>query len=96
MPGLTPKSEPFFRDFVNNANKLSLHPLDWDRWYDFVHVCHYLKVELSGEEVERLLEEEGFPEESAKRISNIYSSGRRLLKGHSGYWLLHNQRMEQP
>ena len=54
MPGLTPKSEPFFRQFVNNANKLSLHPLDWDRWYDFVHVCHYLKVVLSGEEVERL------------------------------------------
>ena len=60
MPGLTPKSEPFFRHFVNNANKLSPHPLDWDRWYDFASVWHYLRVKLSGEEVAQLLVEEAF------------------------------------
>ena len=70
----------FFNQFVNNANKQLLHPLDWKRFYIFIQATHEGNTKLLPGELERLLIHNGFPEDNASSLSSIYYHGRRLLE----------------
>ncbi len=54
-PTLPPGANGVFNKFVVLANKSSLHPLDWKRFYEFVRFCHAHRVKLYEDEIERLL-----------------------------------------
>ena len=86
LPELSPKLEPSFVQFVNQANKSGLHPLDWDRYYRFVNNSHLWQPELSETDVRHLLGRYGFDEERASHLSDIYRNIRDFIKfQESGY-----------
>lgn len=70
-PRLPPQCAKFFSRFVALANKTSLHPLDWRRFYEFVRDCRS-RARYSEEEIARLLIKEGFSEKYANYIGDIY------------------------
>lgn len=67
---LPPRSAQLFKTFAVLANTSSLHPLDWQRFYDFVRAS---RNQLYEEELSRLLVKEGFSRSYADRIAEIYS-----------------------
>jgi hypothetical protein len=68
---LPPKSNKAFKQFTDLANKSVLHPLDWDRLYRFVRVCHATRVYFSEEQLRGLLSKEGFSDDYSAYISDI-------------------------
>jgi hypothetical protein len=70
VPRLTPHSERLFKRFAVLANTSSLHYLDWQRFYEFVHGSR--TKALDETEMARLLMEHGFSREYAEHISSIY------------------------
>ncbi len=58
-----------FERFATLANKASLHPLDWERFYDFVRLS---RKEVPEGTVQRMLINNGFSADRADRIANIY------------------------
>lgn len=70
-PKLPPQCAKLFHRFAALANKSSLHPLDWRRFYQFVKNCR-LRARFSEEEMTRLLVREGFSERQARYIGDIY------------------------
>jgi len=79
-PKLPPKAHQVFRIFEVLANKDCLHPLDWQRFYNFIHHCFSHKVKISEDDVYRLLVSAGFTEQKADHISDIFHHGIRILK----------------
>ena len=80
MPRALPeRTGYYFAQFVAAANKDVLHPLDWRRFYHFIHAAHQGRAKLSSHEVESLLVERGFSVSQAACLSNIYHHGRELL-----------------
>ena len=77
---LPKRTEYFFNQFVNGTNKQILHPLDWKRFYIFIQASHEGKTKLFQGELECLLIDNGFPEDNASSLSNIYYHGRKLLE----------------
>ena len=71
-PTLPPNANSAFTAFARLANRGSLHPLDWDRFYRFVYVCHATHVNPSQDNLVRLLVKERFDEEYAERIASIF------------------------
>lgn len=71
-PKLPPQSQRLFKRFTNLANRTGLHPLDWQRFYEFVRDSRMRKP-LSEEDMAFLLKKEGFPEQHAREIAEIYS-----------------------
>ncbi|OOE65899.1 hypothetical protein BZG20_10945 [Salinivibrio sp. IB868] len=71
-PKLPPQSQKLFKRFTNLANRTGLHPLDWRRFYEFVRDSRMRKP-LSEEDMVFLLNKEGFPEEYAREIAEIYT-----------------------
>lgn len=80
VPKLSPKAKEFFDRFVSMANKGALHPSDWGPFYDFVIVCHRLRLKLVEDDIKYLLVQEGFNEEYALEIAGVYRHGRAILK----------------
>lgn len=80
MPRLSPKAKEFFDPFVSRANKVALHPSDWEPFYDFVIVCHRLRSKLKEDDIKYLLVQQGFSEEYALTIAGVYRHGREILK----------------
>ena len=80
VPKLSPKVKECFHHFITLANKAALHPFDWERFYDFVVLCHMLRSKLMEDDVKYLLVQEGFDEEYASRIADVYRHGREILK----------------
>ena len=67
--------------FVSNANKQGpLHPLDQDRWRDFLIAAHNEQANLAAEELEAWFNEQGFPEDVATELVIEYEQARNLLK----------------
>ena len=77
---LPKRTKYFFDQFVNAANKQILHPLDWKRFYIFIQASHEGNTKLLPGELECLLIDNGFPEDNASGLSNIYYHGRNLHK----------------
>lgn len=67
---LSPQSSKLFNRFALLANKSSLHPLDWERFYEFVR---YNRQKLSEHYVRDALEKFGFSREKAIYIADIYA-----------------------
>ncbi len=66
---LSPGTQKLFDRFTLLANKRSLHPRDWERFYDFVAAS---RKHRSESEVRYLLTSAGFSEHAADRLSDIY------------------------
>ena len=81
---LSPKLQPIFDRFVSHANKLSLHPYDWDRLYSFISDSHRLRSTALGFDIKELLSAEGFPEETASDLSSVYDHGRAIISKSKG------------
>ena len=79
-PTLPPGANGVFNKFVALANKSSLHPLDWKRFYEFVRFCHAHRVKLYEDEIEWLLNKNGFSEKQARYIADIYTHCKRMLE----------------
>ena len=83
---MPPEAQKFFDYFVDRVtNKVSPFPLDWDRFYSFVHVCHDLGVALKAVDFYPILTDAGFPPTAAQQLSNFYRQGRDLLDRPDGY-----------
>lgn len=81
---LSPKLQPLFDQFIAHANKLGLHPYDWDRFYAYLCASHRLQSKLSGFEVKELLLAQGFPEHVALDLSSVYDHGRAIIRKAKG------------
>lgn len=92
---LPERTKYFFDQFVNAANKQILHPLDWKRFYIFIQACHEGNTKLLWGELERLLIDNGFPEENASSLSNIYYHGRNLLESRVNLHYVYNRTMNK-
>lgn len=71
--------------FSRAANKGtgSSHPLDFQRWAAFLIQTHQEDAPLDGTMLERwLVEEEGWPEETADKLATEYEFGRELLRAY--------------
>ena len=66
--------------FVEALNKGAPHPLDWQRFYDFVIYAHGLERAYRVEEVRAILIEEGLTGERARRFAQFYEDGLALLR----------------
>ena len=76
---LPPETSKRLKSFIVLANTSALHPLDWNRFYEFIAFCHAHHVKLSESQLRRLLVEGGFTEEKAEYLADIYSHGREML-----------------
>jgi hypothetical protein len=54
-PKLSPRANQRFKEFVTLANKQILHPLDWQRFYYFIHACSSRNIKTTQEDVKELL-----------------------------------------
>jgi len=70
-PKLPPQSAKLFNRFTILANKSGLHPLDWRRFYEFVRNSR-MRTQLTDEDIARLLIKEGFSEQYARHIAEVY------------------------
>ena len=84
LPKISPKLIPYFEHFVHTANKTGLHPLDWGRYYNFIANAHRLQSKLTERDVKRLLVNEGFDDERAFILADLYRHGRDIIKVHQG------------
>ncbi|MCO6414101.1 MAG: hypothetical protein J5I92_15285 [Thiogranum sp.] len=71
QPKLPPQSAKLFRRFAALSNKSGLHWLDWRRFYEFVRDSR-MRRRLADEDMVRLLVKEGFSEQHARHIAEIY------------------------
>lgn len=67
---LTRRSEALIHRFASLANKASLHPLDWRRFYALVREG---RQRLTEEHIRQLLHDKGFSETSAEHLAEIYT-----------------------
>ncbi|MFC1905733.1 hypothetical protein ACFLXL_02870 [Chloroflexota bacterium] len=81
IPKLSPLVEMYFSSFVSLANKVSLHPTDWDLFYGFIYISHRLRCKLTESDIAYLLNRAGFDIDYARHIASVYQHGRNLLKG---------------
>ena len=69
-----------FRRFADNVNPQSPHPLDEQRWRDFVIVSHKKKSQLTRSDVESVLNGIGKLAQSAGEWADRYEQDRALLE----------------
>ena len=81
---LSPKLVKYFEFFAKNSNKEMEHPLDWRKFYNFIAHAHSLQSQLSESDIKRLLVQEGFREEYASHLADVYDQGRRIIRVHRG------------
>lgn len=77
---LPPRIKYFFDQFCLAAKKSCLHPLDLRRFNTFIIACHLGRSKLSSYEIIGLLENEGFDQERALYLADLYNQGRDLVK----------------
>lgn len=66
--------------FAVLANKASLHPYDWNRFYAFVSIAHQFRSRWNHLEVAAKLKTYGFSDARARELSEIYWHGRCVLQ----------------
>lgn len=76
---LPPATRKVFVQFLNCANRSSLHPLDRRRFNRFVRYCHARRVRLTERVLEGLLVRGYFAHEKARNLAHLYAYGRELL-----------------
>src|SRR5437773_11589564 len=79
---LTPRTAELLRRFSRSANRSTGtgHPLDEQRWFEFVWAAHKEGARLSAETLGRWLEEdEGWAEDQAFKVAAEYERARALL-----------------
>lgn len=79
-PKLTERQAKVFKYFTASANKSNLNHTDWRRFYEFVRVC---RDSLSANDLAFLLVKDGFPEEYALHIVEIYEHLRDFMRPRS-------------
>lgn len=84
-PKLPHHANILFNKFVTcgnlwGNNNRSLHPSDWQRFYDFIKHCFGRRVKITEDDVERSLIASGFTDNYASHIANIFHHGIKLLK----------------
>ncbi len=66
---------------VNAANKNTLHPLDWGRFFDFIiHVHRAVEPRAPEGELREALVEGHFPDGNVDRLVSVYNHGLDLLR----------------
>lgn len=65
---------------------MSLHPLDWQKFYRFTQHCHSYKVSISPSEVKDILIESRFTNEFAGRVTEVFQHSMGVLKGKYKNW----------
>ena len=78
-PKLPHKTETAFRAFVGRANRSALHPLDWRRFYKFVHAATTYRANLEDHQVAHLLYAEGFEWKKCEQLARVFHHGREIL-----------------
>ena len=81
---LSSKVQTVFDEFISQANKSSLHPLDWNRFYSFICASYRFRSKLPGFEIKELLLKEGFPQDVASDLSSVYDHGRAIIRKAKG------------
>jgi len=79
-PHLPTVASQVFDRFVDRANKSALRNRDWQRFYHFIWHCAAHNINLSRDDVHRLLVSAGFTIEHAANLADISEHGRQLLK----------------
>jgi hypothetical protein len=78
---LSPSTTRLLHGFSHFANRGGLHPLDRDRWYDFVIAAHRENTTLDAPRLTRwLTEEEHWPEDRARDLAAEYDAQREILR----------------
>jgi hypothetical protein len=84
---LPPEAAKKLRVFCTSANKHtgSSHPMDRDRWYDFIVAAHEADTEFSASTLARwLVEAGGWDDELAEKLAIEYEFARGLLSFANG------------
>lgn len=79
LPKLPEASKAKFDAFSLLANKRTLHPLDWEHFYQFIRYSHARRLNLEATELAMLLRSSGFSQHQADKLSSIYEHGRGIL-----------------
>jgi len=83
---LPPKTGYFYRQFASDPTKnFSYHPADMDRFYSFIVAAHRGGTRLTEGDMKQLLIEDGFEEDTAEHLANIYEHGREILKSNGKF-----------
>lgn len=77
--GLSPGAQKVFVRFLNLANRSSLHPLDWRRFYGFVRYAHAHRARMNSTNLSLLLQQHGFSAAKAESLAFVYGHGRKVL-----------------
>ncbi len=78
-PHLPAMSLDLFNAFADPANKSALKDRDWQRFYDFIEHITGHNVQVTRDDIHRLLVGAGFSVEHAADLADIFEHGRRLL-----------------
>ena len=78
--GLSPGAQMVFVQFLNRANRTSLHPLDMRRFYGFVRYAHAHHARMNGTTLSVLLQTHGFSSAKAESLAAAYEHGRAVLR----------------
>lgn len=77
---LSEEAAKLLKFFSHTANRSILHPLDDDRWREFLIAAHRQPTELNSELLRRwLIEEEKWPEDRASDLAQQYDFALELL-----------------
>lgn len=78
---MSPEMSKLLKQFSDAANKSSggTHPLDEQRFFDFIVQAHEEKALLDETELRKLLVDDGWSSRHAQELSSKYSFGRDLL-----------------
>ena len=70
-----------FAKAANLSNGVaSLHPLDWDRFYEFIIHVYMRRLPIGGEDVISALFGYGVTSETASRLGGWFDRARKLLQ----------------
>jgi len=70
-----------FQQFANAANKDILHPLDWQRFFDFIiHVHRTVQPPVQEGELRDALTALRFPARNVDHLVSVYTHGVDLLR----------------
>jgi hypothetical protein len=78
---LSESTAKLLRNFSGHANRSTLHPLDRERWNQFLTAAHRDAAPLNASMLQRwLIEDEKWPEDEAINLAVEYEYARDLLK----------------
>jgi len=73
------KADFYLDQFTRLANKTSLHPLDWARFYRFIGIAHASRIGWSHADLHRRLVKAGLTNETATELAEAYWHARCAL-----------------